>query len=519
MSNDDNDKTLTMDGEKTAPANVPPGVLPRGTVVDGRFTLEFLAGRGGMGSVYRAIDTFTGRPVALKLLHDATSPDVRYRFNRESAVLERLRHPAIVSYVARGTTGPGQPYLVMEWLEGEELTHRLRHTPLTVSETLALLRRAAEALTTVHRQNIVHRDLKPSNLFLRGGRPEDVVLLDFGLARHAVPTLVGVTGRHTVLGTPDYMAPEQASCESEILPAADLFSLGCVLYECLTGMPPFKAPNFTAVLARILFAEPLRLHSVRPGLPSGLQVLVDRMLVKDPKRRLPDADGLLKVLSELEAVPGLLSSAQPESLARGLVRAEQQLISVLLVSFRSGPAGGQEADAKQRLALRDSLRTELAPYGGRVELLADGSLVSTLLPERGTATDQAVLAARWALSFQERWPEAAVVLVTGLGVFNEWLPVGDAMDKAGRLLHRLRRMPASSQVVMDEVTAGLLGAGFQLSRVDSGVFLLQGEQLGADESRPLLGRPTPVWGASRSWPSSNSFSPRASRSRRPVPCW
>ncbi|EPX65419.1 Serine/threonine protein kinase [Cystobacter fuscus DSM 2262] len=114
-----------------------------------------------------------------------------------------------------------------------------------------------------------------------------MVLLDFGLARHANPTLVGVTSHNAVVGTPGYMAPEQASSAPHLTPSADIFSLGCVLYECLTRRPPFAAPHFTAVLAKILMAEPPRLHTLCPRLPPGLQVLVDRMLHKDrmPTRR------------------------------------------------------------------------------------------------------------------------------------------------------------------------------------------------------------------------------------------
>ncbi|WP_053066975.1 protein kinase domain-containing protein [Archangium gephyra] len=463
-------------------------------MVAGRFTLEDEAGRGGMGTVYRARDASTGRPVALKLLHAVASPQAAMRFNREAVLLEGLHHPAIVSYVAHGTLDNGQPYLAMEWLEGEDLTHRLLREPLTLSEVVSLLRRAAEGLATAHRQGIVHRDLKPSNLFLRGGRPEDVVVLDFGLARHAAPSLLGVTGTGTVVGTPGYMAPEQASSQQEIPPAADIFSLGCVLYECLTGKPPFAAPHFAAVLAKILFAEPLALQKARPGLPMGLQVLVDRMLAKDPRRRLPDADALLESLAALESVPELLlPPAGTDSRPLTMAGAEQKLVSVLLVSPRA-TVQEETADWDQGLALRDALRTEVSPHGAQVELLADGSLVATLMPERGSATDQAALAARCALTFKERWPEAAVVLTTGLGVVNERLPVGEVMDRAGRLLRQVGLMPSSAWVVMDEVTAGLLGAGFRLSRMDSGAFLLQGEQLSADESRPLLGRPTPCVG-------------------------
>jgi hypothetical protein len=488
------DSDSTLSNGKTAPAMNPAGALPPGTLVDDRFIIDHLAGRGGMGSVYRALDNSTGRSVALKVLEGTPSPELAYRFNREASLLERFDHPGIVSYVARGLV-QGRPYLVMEWLEGEDLSHRLAREPLSLTEALALLRRAAEALAVSHREGVVHRDIKPSNLMLRAGRPGDVVLLDFGLARYAVPTLMGVTGTGMVLGTPGYMAPEQASSKPEIPPAADIFSLGCVLYECLTGQAPFKAPHYAATLAKILFAEPAPLHTLRPGLPMALQVLVDRMLAKDLKRRVADADALLEALAALQSVPELLpprSGANPRPVS--LEGAEQQLVSVLLVSIPKPLEGEHVVDASRGAALRDALRAELSPHGGRVELLADGSLVATLMPERGTATDQAALAARCALTFKERWPEVVVVLTTGLGVLNELLPVGEAMDRAGRLLRQQERTPSSAPVVMDEITAGLLGASFLLSRCDSGTFELRGEQLGSDETRPLLGKPTPCVG-------------------------
>ncbi|ATB31853.1 serine/threonine-protein kinase PknK [Melittangium boletus] len=480
--------TKTPEDAETVPSAPSSGVLSPGTLVDERFVIEALAGRGGMGHVYRARDQETGQRVALKLLHGTPAPDALYRFHREATLLSSLRHPGLVAHVAHGATEQGQAYLVMEWLEGEELARRLSRQPLSVAESLSLLRRVAEALAHAHERGIVHRDLKPTNLFLRAGRPEDGVILDFGLARHAEPTLMGVTRSHTVVGTPGYMAPEQASCHPEIPPAADIFSLGCVLYECLTGRPPFEAPHFAAALAKILFAEPVPPRALRPGLPEALQGLVERMLAKEPSRRLPHATALLEALSLLDLGPerppsGSLDAPWLPSLAEG----EQQLVSVLLVSSLAGasPSWGRE--------MRETLRTMLVPQGGRVEGLADGSLVATLLPVRGTATDQAALAARCALALKERWPEASVALVTGLGVLEAHLPVGEAMDKAGRLLRRIEQAPSSS-VLMDEVTAGLLGAGFQLTPSGSGSFLLRSERLGVDTSRPLLGKPTPCVG-------------------------
>ncbi|ATB32272.1 serine/threonine-protein kinase [Melittangium boletus] len=483
-----NDNKRQEDVETTPSAPSLGGLSP-GTLVDERFAVEALAGRGGMGQVYRARDEQTGQRVALKLLHGTPAQDALYRFHREATLLSSLRHPGLVAHVAHGATEQGQSYLVMEWLEGEELARRLARQPLSIAESLALVRRVAEALAHAHQRGIVHRDLKPSNLFLRGGRAEDVVILDFGLARHAHSTRMGVTRSHTVVGTPGYMAPEQASSQPEIPPAADIFSLGCVLYECLTGRPPFEAPHFAASLAKILFAEPVPLRALRPELSGAWETLVTRMLAKVPGQRPADATELLAALESL-ALEQPPSGVPERPRMPSFTGAERQLVSVLLMSPRvdsSRPESSGEASP------HEILRALLVPRGGRVERLADGSWVATLVPGRGTATDQAALAARCALGVKERWPRASVALVTGLGVLDAHLPVGDAMDKAGQLLRRMEREPSSS-VVMDEVTAGLLGPGFGLTPSGSGSFLLRDEHGGADTSRPLLGKPTPCVG-------------------------
>jgi serine/threonine protein kinase len=490
-----------MDSTLRRPASAEPSApvaesLPAGTVIASRFTLEAFAGRGGMGTVYRATDSLSGQHVALKLLHASSSANAPRRFTREAELLSTLRHPGIVSHVAHGQCEQGRLFLAMEWLEGETLAQRLSYEPLRLKETLALVRRCAEALAVAHQRSVIHRDLKPSNLFLRQGRPEDVVLLDFGLARHVVPSTV-VTASQVMLGTPGYMAPEQVSSQGQLTPSADIFSLGCVFYECLTGHPPFSAPQLATALAKILFTEPTPLSELCPDLPPAFQELLSRLLAKDPARRLPDARGLLGALEELQssregkpAVPPVPRSEPPPRLAS----AEQQLVTVLLAAPRV-PVENPSREEETRLALRDSLRKLLAPQGARVELLADGALVLTLVASLGSATDPASLAAHCALSLLERWPEAVVALATGRGSLDSDLPVGEAMDRAGQLLRQLESLPPdATAVLLDEVTAGLLGPGFQLARAHSGSFLLQGEHLSVDESRPLLGKPTPCVG-------------------------
>ena len=159
-----------------------------GQLIGGRFELVALAGSGGMGAVYRALDRHSGATVAVKLTSSrGLNPNDMERFVREANLLALLQHPGVVSYVAHGHTPAGYLYLAMEWLDGEDLAARLVRGPLSVRESLLLLRRVADALSLAHRRGIVHRDLKPSNLFLRQGAVERVTLLDFGIARMQSP--------------------------------------------------------------------------------------------------------------------------------------------------------------------------------------------------------------------------------------------------------------------------------------------------------------------------------------------
>ncbi|MBJ6760080.1 protein kinase [Myxococcaceae bacterium JPH2] len=474
------------------PAGAPLPVLPAATLIAERFSLTDFIGHGGMGSIYRAADLRSGRTVALKLLHE-DSAEALHRFHREATLLSELEHPGIVGYVAHGTGAESPPFLAMQWLEGEDLARRLARRRLSPTEALEVLTHAARALARAHAHGVIHRDLKPSNLFLRNGRTEEVVLLDFGLARRVRPS-VAMTAHQMVLGTPGYMAPEQISGHEALTPAADIFSLGCVLYECLTGRPPFAAPHFVAALAKVLFTQPEPVRARCPELPRGLEALLERMLAKQPAHRIPDASALVTLL---ESTSLLASEAEPlagspESVPRVLLGAEQQLVSVLLAMPRPSVASPRETWQ----SLRDTLRQVLSPHGAQVELLADGALVVTLAATHGSAMDPAALVARCALLLQERCPEAAVVLTTGRGRLDAPLPVGEAVDRAGQLMHQWEQFPTepSARVLLDEVTAGLLGPDFQLTRPREDLFLLRGAQVDADESRPLLGKPTPCVG-------------------------
>jgi eukaryotic-like serine/threonine-protein kinase len=485
-----------------------------GTTIASRFTIEGVAGRGGMGTVFQAKDLQTGELVALKLMRvdaplnkqqsDSESAGSR-RFLREAKVLADLRHPGIVSYIAHGLTPEGVPYLAMEWLDGEDLSRRMARCGLTLSESLALIKAATEALCLAHRRGIIHRDLKPSNLFLCNGRIDRVKVLDFGVAfRSASERTHVLTRTGTVVGTLDYMAPEQARGTRAISAAADVFSLGCVFFECLTKRPPFAADHPAALLAKILFEEAPRVRTLRPEMSERVDEVLARMLDKDPTKRIRDAEALLVALDSLGDLPELAAPARPTTVQRAaLVDNEQCLVSVIIASD-SLASPDRTTVGLSRVSMADdrfaSMISKMSSFGAETAWLADRYLVATLSQtNRSTATDLAAQAARCAMYVKERWPEAKVALATGRGIVNSHVPVGEALDRAAHLLRTGVEMLGSATginetVWMDDVTAGLLGAGFVERRLGPGVHALVGEQLDADSSRLLLGKPTPCVG-------------------------
>jgi eukaryotic-like serine/threonine-protein kinase len=289
--------------ESTLSLAMPTPPLEPGVTVGDRFRIEALAGRGGMGSVYRAQDLSTGALAAVKVMA-RQSASVRERFSREAAVLAELSHPCIVRYLAHGLTAQGMPFFAMDWLEGEDLCKRVGRSRLDVGESLTVLKRVCEGLALAHARSIVHRDIKPSNVFLVGGEASRTKIIDFGVAR--IEAGAGaLTRSHTSLGTAGYMAPEQALDASDVDARADVFALGCVFYECVTGSPAFGGRP-AAVLIKVLRDQPQPPSAVRPGLSTKVDAFVARLLAKDRQARPKDAAEVLGALDDL----GMADAAQ-----------------------------------------------------------------------------------------------------------------------------------------------------------------------------------------------------------------
>ncbi|WP_394841254.1 serine/threonine-protein kinase [Pendulispora brunnea] len=265
-------------------------------LVDDRFRIEREAGIGGMGIVYRAVDESSGAVVALKVLRktDAAS---RRRFGHEVQALERLSHPAIVRYVAHGIVDDDQPYLAMEWVEGETLSGRLEGGPLSVASALSLALRVASALRAAHALGIIHRDIKPGNVLLPEGDLERAKVADFGLSRFLGAPHATTSG--AAFGTPGYAAPEQVR-GGDIDGRADLFSLGCLLFRCLTNTEAFAGAEVLTVIAKLVLEEPPRVKSIRNDVPDALDSLIARLLCKDAKGRPASADEVISALENLQ---------------------------------------------------------------------------------------------------------------------------------------------------------------------------------------------------------------------------
>ena len=280
----------------------------------GSYVIQRKLGEGGMGVVYVAVHAGLGQEVAVKLLLPAVSqsPDLLARFFNEARAASRVNHPGIVRIFDVGQSADGSAYFVMELLPGESLAARLRRERLGVAKACLIARQVAGALAAAHRAGIVHRDLKPDNIFLApdpevvGG--ERAKILDFGIAKLSAEMQGGSQTRTgTLLGTPLYMSPEQCRGGRDVDRRADIYSLGCIIYEMLTGRPPFDGEGMGEILGKHQFVEPTPPDAVVAGLPAGLGAIVLGALAKNPAARQQSMEELADALGPFALSSGVVA--------------------------------------------------------------------------------------------------------------------------------------------------------------------------------------------------------------------
>ena len=280
-----------------------------GTTIAGRYLVEAAIGEGGMATVYGARHKLVDRPCAVKIMNAALAKNevIRERFRREAKAAQKLAHPNIIEIFDQGELPDGSLFLVMELLEGETLADVVVRGKVSIERTLPIAIQIARALARAHDLEVIHRDLKPENVFLArfDGIEDEVKLLDFGIARSMQD--VRLTGAGEVFGTPQYMAPERIT-SIDAGPAADLYALGVMLYEMLSGRLPFDAPDVASFFVKHLKENPRPLRSLEPGVPAELERLVMDMMAKAPKDRPVDAH---RVHADLVAIAGGLGARVP----------------------------------------------------------------------------------------------------------------------------------------------------------------------------------------------------------------
>ncbi len=443
-----------------------------GTLVAGRFELRALVAAGGMGTVHQAIDRQSGQTVALKLVGEVAGTDAGERFKREARLLAELDHPTVVRFIDAGIEPDGRLYLAMEWLEGEDLARRLHRGPLGVAAAVAVARRIAEGLSVAHARGIVHRDVKPHNVFLIDGRLDRLKLLDFGIA-FVAGGQSGITRTGMTIGTPEYMAPEQARGDRSLDARCDVYSLGCVLYQAIVGTPPFVGPTPVSVVAELLLSEAPRVGSRAAGVPPELDMLVASMLSKDPAARPADGHAVAERLLALENA----SALSTEITASALSQEERRLVTVVAVTDAGlgGEPTGDEATVP--IATSSSILPVLVQLaerlGAELKTLPGGGML--VFSDGSAATDLATRGARAAHELASIGGRR-VGVATGPASLREALPT--------ELVRRaLGLASVSGEAHADDATSALIASHFSIDRAKTGL-RIAGERGGDDAAPP-----------------------------------
>jgi hypothetical protein len=403
-----------LTGDVPGHGSASPAVPAEAPIIPGYEVLGEL-GRGGMGVVYKARDTRLGRVVALKMVRGGAhaGEEELARFRAEAEVVARLQHPNIVQIHEIGEAD-GHPFFSLEFCPGGNLADKLAGTPLPPREAARLVETLARAMQAAHEAGIIHRDLKPANvLLLADGTPK---ITDFGLAKK-LDGAPGQTASGAIMGTPSYMAPEQAGGKTrEVGPAADVYALGAILYELLVGRPPFKAATTAETLLQVLSEEPVAPGRLQPKLPRDLETVCLKCLHKESRKRYPSAVALAEDLQRFQA--GKPTQARPmgtvergwrwcrrnPAVAGSLVAAALTLLLGTAVSLYF--AVRAEASARTARAALQEKEDALRRAEETTETLGQLAKFLNLRPEVARLPREALLA-EFRKAYPQATPEAA----------------------------------------------------------------------------------------------------------------
>jgi hypothetical protein len=398
-----------------------------GEIVDGRFRITVAAAStGGASVVHRALDLSSNQDVAIKVL-DPSVDDAR--LDREIRLLEVLNEPRIVGYLARGTTADGERYLAMPWIDGVTIAKYSEVVGLTMNEALEMARNIALAMEAAHRIGVVHRDLKPANVLLERGRPERPFIIDFGIASGVGSRRLTRTG--TLLGTPSYMAPEQARGSRDIDHRCDIFALGCLLYEVITGARAFAGSSELAIRTKTLLVTPSAPHLCNDQIALPISEFVLSMLAKQPSDRPNTMDTVADFLARHQASadgPRIKShhDAASPTAAPGTLRLDETTASAaLFLAVNPDVRDGEKTGEDWR-----SVATICARHQGEARPMLGASLLALF-----SGPDAITRAGRAAL-------EVAVEsksLALGVAMLSASAP-SEVIDRCARAIHaELRR--------------------------------------------------------------------------------
>ncbi len=289
-------------------------IVAPGEILAGKYRVESIIGEGGMGVVVCAMHIQLEQRVAVKFLRQDVLRDaqVTARFMREAKAAAKIRSEHVARVLDVGALDNGAPYMVMEYLEGNDLKHAIRENGVLPAEVAArYVLQACEAIAEAHAAGIIHRDLKPANLFLakQPGGEVKVKVLDFGISKDVDATLQGLTHSHSLMGTPYYMSPEQLTAPKDVDPRTDVWSLGIILFELLSGLPPYRGATLPEVVASVLRSAPPS-HRLPPGVPDSIRKVIDRCLLHSLKSRYQNVAELVADLAETSPSQGQASSAR-----------------------------------------------------------------------------------------------------------------------------------------------------------------------------------------------------------------